>query len=59
VLNGGIRILIAITVNVICPGIIGTQMWYGSTGLAEKWKTAGEIMAETMAESWRRNTRKA
>jgi meso-butanediol dehydrogenase/(S,S)-butanediol dehydrogenase/diacetyl reductase len=40
-----------ITVNAICPGIIGTQMWYGSTGLAEKWKEAGE----TMEESWQRH----
>jgi meso-butanediol dehydrogenase/(S,S)-butanediol dehydrogenase/diacetyl reductase len=40
-----------ITVNAICPGIIGTQMWYGTTGLAEKWKVAGE----TMEESWKRH----
>ena len=40
-----------ITVNAICPGIIATQMWYGSTGLAEKWKEPGE----SMEESWRRN----
>lgn len=40
-----------ITVNAICPGIIGTQMWYDSTGLSEKWKTAGE----TMDESWKRH----
>lgn len=40
-----------ITVNVICPGIIGTQKWYGPTGLAEKWKAAGE----TMDESWKGN----
>ncbi|MGC8491001.1 MAG: SDR family NAD(P)-dependent oxidoreductase [Syntrophobacteraceae bacterium] len=40
-----------ITVNAICPGIIGTQMWYGSAGLAEKWKAAGE----TMEESWKRH----
>lgn len=39
-----------ITVNAICPGIIGTQMWYGPTGLADKWKTVGE----TMKESWKR-----
>jgi meso-butanediol dehydrogenase/(S,S)-butanediol dehydrogenase/diacetyl reductase len=40
-----------ITVNAICPGIIGTQMWYGPTGLAEKWKAPGE----TMDESWKRH----
>ncbi|MCG3207679.1 MAG: Diacetyl reductase [(S)-acetoin forming] [Anaerolineae bacterium] len=40
-----------ITVNAICPGIIGTGMWYGPTGLAEKWKLPGE----TMDESWKRH----
>ena len=40
-----------ITVNAICPGIIGTQMWYGPNGLAEKWKNPGE----TMEESWKRH----
>ncbi|MGC9968069.1 MAG: SDR family NAD(P)-dependent oxidoreductase [Syntrophobacteraceae bacterium] len=40
-----------ITVNAICPGIVGTQMWYGPTGLAEKWKQPGE----TMDESWKRH----
>jgi meso-butanediol dehydrogenase/(S,S)-butanediol dehydrogenase/diacetyl reductase len=40
-----------ITVNAICPGIIGTAMWYGNTGLAEKWKQSGE----TMDESWQRH----
>ncbi len=40
-----------ITVNAICPGIIGTGMWYGPTGLAEKWKAPGE----TMDESWKRH----
>lgn len=40
-----------ITVNAICPGIIGTAMWYGSAGLAEKWKQSGE----TMEESWQRH----
>lgn len=40
-----------VTVNAICPGIIGTQMWYGGTGLAEKWKQAGE----SMDESWKRH----
>lgn len=40
-----------VTVNAICPGIIGTAMWYGPTGLAEKWKQPGE----TMEESWKRH----
>lgn len=40
-----------ITVNAICPGIIGTGMWYGPDGLAEKWKEPGE----TMEESWKRH----
>lgn len=40
-----------VTVNAICPGIIGTQMWYGGTGLAEKWKQAGE----SMDRSWKRH----
>jgi meso-butanediol dehydrogenase/(S,S)-butanediol dehydrogenase/diacetyl reductase len=40
-----------VTVNAICPGIIGTQMWYGDAGLAEKWKQAGE----SMDESWKRH----
>lgn len=40
-----------ITVNAICPGIIGTAMWYGDTGLAEKWKGEGE----NMEESWKRH----
>ncbi|RQD78961.1 MAG: SDR family oxidoreductase, partial [Halanaerobium sp. MSAO_Bac5] len=40
-----------ITANAICPGIIGTQMWYGDKGLANKWK--GE--KESMEESWQRN----
>jgi meso-butanediol dehydrogenase/(S,S)-butanediol dehydrogenase/diacetyl reductase len=40
-----------ITVNAICPGIIGTAMWYGDVGLAEKWKEPGE----SMEESWKRH----
>ena len=40
-----------ITVNAICPGIIGTQMWYGDKGLAAKWKQSDE----SMDESWQRN----
>jgi meso-butanediol dehydrogenase/(S,S)-butanediol dehydrogenase/diacetyl reductase len=40
-----------ITVNAICPGIIGTGMWYGPQGLAEKWRHPDE----TLDESWRRH----
>lgn len=40
-----------ITVNAICPGIIGTGMWYGPQGLAEKWRNPDE----TLDESWRRH----
>jgi len=40
-----------ITVNAICPGIIGTQMWYGDKGLAAKWKGEDEIIEQ----SWQRN----
>lgn len=40
-----------ITVNAICPGIIGTGMWYGDNGLADRWKAEGE----TMEASWKRH----
>ena len=40
-----------ITVNAICPGIIGTGMWRGDGGIADRWKQAGE----TEAQSWERN----
>ncbi|MDM1549535.1 SDR family oxidoreductase [Empedobacter falsenii] len=40
-----------ITVNAICPGIIGTGMWRGEGGIADRWKQAGE----TESESWERN----
>lgn len=40
-----------ITVNAICPGIIGTAMWVGDTGLSEKWKNNGE----SQEESWKRH----
>lgn len=40
-----------ITVNAICPGIIGTGMWYGAQGLAEKWRNPDE----TLDESWKRH----
>lgn len=40
-----------ITVNAICPGIIGTGMWRGEGGIADRWKQVGE----TESESWERN----
>lgn len=40
-----------ITVNSICPGIVGTGMWRGEGGLADRWKEEGE----TEEQSWERN----
>ncbi|WP_395091154.1 SDR family NAD(P)-dependent oxidoreductase [Vaginella massiliensis] len=40
-----------ITVNCICPGIVGTGMWRGEGGIADRWKLPGE----TEEESWERN----
>lgn len=40
-----------ITVNAICPGIIGTGMWRGEGGIADRWKKEGE----TEEQSWERN----
>lgn len=40
-----------ITVNSICPGIVGTGMWRGEGGIADRWKLEGE----TEEESWERN----
>lgn len=40
-----------ITVNAICPGIIGTGMWRGEGGIADRWKRE----EETEEESWERN----
>lgn len=31
-----------ITVNALCPGIVGTGMWRGETGLSGKWALPGE-----------------
>ncbi|MBD1362610.1 SDR family oxidoreductase [Mucilaginibacter sp. ZT4R22] len=41
----------AITVNAICPGIVGTGMWRGEGGVADRWKLEGE----TEEQSWERN----
>lgn len=40
-----------ITVNALCPGIVGTGMWRGETGLAARWAQAGE----TEEQSWERH----
>jgi meso-butanediol dehydrogenase/(S,S)-butanediol dehydrogenase/diacetyl reductase len=40
-----------ITVNSICPGIVGTGMWRGEGGIADRWKKEGE----TEEQSWKRN----
>lgn len=40
-----------ITVNAICPGIVGTGMWRGEQGLAGRWKEEGE----TEEQSWERH----
>lgn len=42
-----------ITVNCICPGIVGTGMWRGKGGVADRWKLEGE----TEEQSWERNKR--
>lgn len=36
-----------ITVNAICPGIVGTQMWMGPGMLADAWKQPGESIEES------------
>ncbi|SEI66989.1 meso-butanediol dehydrogenase / (S,S)-butanediol dehydrogenase / diacetyl reductase [Azotobacter beijerinckii] len=40
-----------ITVNALCPGIVGTGMWRGEQGLASRWRQAGE----SEAQSWERH----
>lgn len=40
-----------ITVNALCPGIVGTGMWRGEGGIADRWKKEGE----TEEQSWERN----
>jgi meso-butanediol dehydrogenase/(S,S)-butanediol dehydrogenase/diacetyl reductase len=40
-----------ITVNALCPGIVGTGMWRGDTGLSKLWAQPGE----TEEESWARH----
>ena len=40
-----------ITVNAICPGIIGTEMWRGEHGLAEAMRREGESVEQAWARS--------
>ena len=40
-----------ITVNAICPGIIGTDMWRGEQGLAEALRKEGESVEQAWARS--------
>lgn len=40
-----------ITVNALCPGIVGTGMWRGDTGLSKLWANPGE----SEEQSWERH----
>lgn len=40
-----------ITVNALCPGVVGTGMWRGEEGLSGRWRLPGE----TEAQSWERH----
>ncbi|TQE99111.1 MAG: SDR family oxidoreductase [Spiribacter salinus] len=40
-----------ITVNSLCPGIVGTGMWRGEDSLSGRWRQQGE----SEAESWERH----
>jgi meso-butanediol dehydrogenase/(S,S)-butanediol dehydrogenase/diacetyl reductase len=40
-----------ITVNALCPGIVGTGMWRGETGLSKLWASPGE----SEEDSWARH----
>lgn len=40
-----------VTVNALCPGIVGTGMWRGEGGLSGRWRQEGE----SEAESWERH----
>ncbi|MDR3432666.1 MAG: SDR family NAD(P)-dependent oxidoreductase [Rouxiella aceris] len=37
-----------ITVNAVCPGIVGTGMWRGPQGIAQRWANPGE----TEEQAW-------
>ncbi|MES1950989.1 Short-chain dehydrogenase/reductase SDR [Salinisphaera sp. S4-8] len=40
-----------ITVNALCPGIVGTGMWRGEEGLSGRWRQPGE----SEEQSWERH----
>ncbi len=40
-----------VTVNALCPGVVGTGMWRGEDGLAGRWREEGE----TEQASWERH----
>jgi meso-butanediol dehydrogenase/(S,S)-butanediol dehydrogenase/diacetyl reductase len=40
-----------ITVNALCPGIVGTGMWRGDDGLSNRWREPDE----TEEQSWQRH----
>ncbi len=40
-----------VTVNALCPGIVGTGMWRGEDGLSGRWRQA----SESEAQSWERH----
>jgi meso-butanediol dehydrogenase/(S,S)-butanediol dehydrogenase/diacetyl reductase len=40
-----------ITVNALCPGVVGTGMWRGDEGLSARWSQPGE----TEEQSWERH----
>lgn len=40
-----------ITVNALCPGVVGTGMWRGENGLSARWAQEGE----TEEQSWERH----
>lgn len=40
-----------ITVNALCPGVVGTGMWRGEEGLSARWSQPGE----TEEQSWDRH----
>lgn len=40
-----------VTVNALCPGIVGTEMWRGEGSLSDHWRCDGE----SEVESWERH----
>lgn len=40
-----------VTVNALCPGVVGTGMWRGENGLSGRWREAGE----SEQASWERH----